>query len=281
MSGELNWVVALIPEAQVVIDAFSLNRIERKSGLFPVYESSDQSVRLVISGIGKVNAAAATAALAATSESIRGASGWINFGIGGCSEARYGEALMASRVTDAGTGRSWYPAPVWPKRVDLPRMPIMTVEKPVVDYSSFAGLVEMEAAGFYPVALRQSSTELTQVIKVVSDDPEHSIDSLNREKAYNLCLKAWEGMENWLRAFREVISAESARLADPPGFEEWCAGFHFTVTSQHQLRRLLQEWHALSGGGEPLPYPAKGNGKWALKFLQKKLEEKRRGEIAG
>ncbi len=280
MNAVLNWVVALKPEAEVIINAFDLKRVETKSVLFPIYESDDQAVRLVLSGIGKVNAAAATASLAMSAEPAPGSCGWINFGIAGCSEVRYGEAIMASRVTDGATGRSWYPAPVWPKRVDLPRMPAVTVEKPVSDYASLTGLVEMEASGFYSVALRQSSVELTQVIKVVSDDPKHSIESLNKVKAAALCAEAWDSIAPWLAAFREVLATDSTRLADPPGFNEWCRHFHFTVTSRHQLRRLLQEWEMLRGG-DSLALPESQNGKAALKFLREKLKEKRRGEIAG
>ncbi|MDF1659069.1 MAG: hypothetical protein P1U58_15740 [Verrucomicrobiales bacterium] len=280
MGAELNWVIASPSEAQVVIDAFDLNRVERKSRLFPVYESKDQSVRLVISGIGKVSAAAATAALASSSESFRSAVGWINFGIAGCSETRYGEAFLASKVTDAGNSRSWFPIPVWPKRVDLPRMNLTTAEKPLEEYSSLEGLVDMEAAGFYPIALRQCSVELAHVIKVVSDDPEHSIELLNKKKAQSLCFDAWDSIGDCLAAFREVLNVDSARLADPPGFTEWCREFHFTITSQHQLRRLLQEWQAISRG-DSLPLPDNGNGKLALKFLREIIEEKRRSEIGG
>ncbi len=34
----------------------------------------------------------------------------------------------------------------------------------------------MEASGFYPMALRVSTVEFSQVVKVVSDDPDHPVE---------------------------------------------------------------------------------------------------------
>lgn len=274
MQGDLNWVVALMPEAQVVIDAFQLRRIESKSGVFPVYEARDGAVRLVISGIGKVNAAAATAVLASTAEPGQRGGGWINFGIAGCSESRFGTSVLASKITDGGTGRSWYPVATWPKRCDLPRLILTTVERPVFDYSRVDGLVEMEAAGFYPIALRQSSVELAQVVKVVSDDPDHPVAQLKRETVAGLCAEAWPGLQVWLDAFREILVEESRRAADPEGLSRWLSRYRFSVTQQHQLKRLLQEWEALTGRPAPEP-PASGDAGSSLRALRDHLAEAR------
>lgn len=278
MQGELNWVVALMPEAQVVIDSFQLRHIETKSRIFPVYESGDGAVRLVVSGIGKVNAAAATAVLASTADAGHRGGGWINFGIAGCSESRYGECLLASKVTDEGTGRAWYPVATWRKRFDLPRISLTTVDRPVFDHAAVDGIVEMEAAGFFPIALRQSSVELTQVVKVVSDDPSHPVAQLNRETVASLCAKAWPTLEIWLSAFREILAQESGLAADPKGFIRWMTCGRFTVTQQHQLKRLLQEWEALTDRAAPEP-SVSADASSALRFLRNCLAERREDEI--
>lgn len=251
MKSRLNWVVAFMPEAKVIIEEFGLKRIEGKSAHFPTFESDSGEVGLVLSGMGKVQAAAATMSCLESSEGKPAATGWINFGIGGCSERRFGEAVLASKITDEGTGRSWYPVPTWKKQKDLPRLPLTTVDRPVEDTSMVKGIVEMEASGFYPVALKGSSTELTHVIKVVSDDPDHSFHDLDKGKVEELCRGAWAAVRDWGEAFREVVEQEAMRLADPPGYADWIARHRFTVTQQHQLRRLLQDWAALVPGSLP------------------------------
>ena len=220
----------------------------------------------------------ATATLASRVSGIRGGVGWINFGIAGCSERRYGEACLSAKVTDGGNERSWYPVPTWRKKADLPRLPLTTVEKSFTDYSKVNGLVEMEASGFYGIALKQSSVELVQVLKIVSDDPDHSIEALNPAIATELCERAWPTVEPWLDAFREVIGEDADRIADPSGFVEWCDRCRLSVTQVHQLRRLLQEWDSLSDDPIELP-PEDLHGNAALQLLRDQLLEMRERQI--
>ncbi len=266
-----------MPEAQCLIERFSLKRVESESTLFPVYESADQSVGLVISGIGKVNAAAATACLAMSSANVgRPAKGWINFGIAGCGDAVYGAPFLGGKVTDGATDRSWYPIPTWPKKTDLPRRPILSIDRPSDVYPKDGTLLEMEAAGFYPTALRTASVELVQVIKVVSDDPAHEISEINKEVVRSLCDEALAMTEPWLEAFLDLIGSESERLGDPHRMEKWTERYRFSVTQTHQLRRLLWEWVALSGGEGLEPCPSIEQPKAALEEIRRKLSAVRR-----
>lgn len=271
-SGRLNWVVALMPEAQSVIKQFDLKRIESESSLFPVYESADQCVGLVISGIGKVNAAAATASLAISSANAgRDAAGWINFGIAGCGDELFGETILAGKVTDNGNSRSWFPAATWPKKVDLPRREVLTVDEPVSVYPQNGSLVEMEASGFFATAIRSAPIELVQSLKVVSDDPAHSIEGISKVLVRELCDASLASIIPWLDAFRELIEMESARLSDPPLMSEWLDRFHFSATQTHQLRRLLTEWSALNQSEGIEPFSEIADARSALKEIRRSL----------
>lgn len=241
---QLNWVVALRPEARAVIDRFSLKPF-REGGLFPMYASRDGTMRLVISGPGKSHAAAATAALASAEDEFDAISrGWLNFGIAGSGELCVGEAFLAGKVTEEASGNVWYPVATWSKKHDLPRRSVTTVSRPTEDYPPDGVLIEMEAAGYYPIALRDSTVELCQVLKVVSDDPEHPIEKIDKAFATRLCEGALNKSESWIGSFLDLGREDSARLVDPPGYSEMISDIHFTVTQSHQLRRLLQQWHA-------------------------------------
>lgn len=266
MHGRVQWVVALKPEADPVIRRFGLRSLASRSRLFPVYESEDGSVRLVVSGLGKVNAAAATAWLAGVGEE-RGAAAeaWINFGVAGCGSPDMGRVFLGSRIRDGAAGRSWYPASPWPGTIDPPRREIRTVDAPVTDYGDASCLFEMEAAGFYPVALRSSTIELCQVIKVVSDDPENPVGEVTPGSVRSICERALEDIEPWWNGFLGIVREEAERLSDPDGFGEWLSAGHFTATQRGRLRRLLQERQALdpSGSAAP-PDPGATGGKGAI-----------------
>ncbi|MDF1823846.1 MAG: hypothetical protein P1U68_04340 [Verrucomicrobiales bacterium] len=265
-----------MPEAQAVIHQFQLKRVESESDLFPVYESADARVGLVISGIGKVNAAAATACLAAsTARRESGAVGWLNFGIAGCGDQIYGETVLAGKVTDPGSERSWFPAATWPKRLDPDRREVITVDRPVSDYPEDGALVEMESAGYFPIALRSSSIELVQVIKVISDDPDHSIEDINKKVVTGLCRASLDSVAPWLVAFQELIELEDTRLRDPVFMKDWTDAIHFSVTQRHQLRRLLAEWAALSENEGLKPLPGLHDARSALNEIRKSLTEVR------
>ncbi|MEQ1840546.1 MAG: hypothetical protein ABL994_09055, partial [Verrucomicrobiales bacterium] len=178
MKPILCWVVALRPEADPLISRMGLKSFDGPGKLFPLYRSRDGRTYLTISGIGRVNAGAATAYLAASLPED-GMAGWINFGIAGSGNVAYGETFLASRIVEEGTGRAWYPGVVLPLPVGVTRAEVTTVDKPTETYPS-RGLVEMEASGFYQTALRVSTVEFCQVVKVVSDDPDHPVAGIDK-----------------------------------------------------------------------------------------------------
>jgi hypothetical protein len=157
-------VVALAPEARPLVHHYGLRAIE---GPFRQYQKED--VALVVSGTGKAAAAAATAYLyARTGEPKRAV--WFNVGIAGHRERTVGEAIIARTIIDHGSGRAWE---LSVPEVTTPSATVMTVdrgeEKFETDY-----VYEMEAAGFYPTAVRLSSPERVRCVKVISDNLESS-----------------------------------------------------------------------------------------------------------
>lgn len=237
----IHWVVALQPEAQALIRPLQLNHSKPQSGAgFPVYESKDGRNKLIVSGIGKVASAAATSWLGAQGDpSIPGA--WINFGIAGNQKVEIGSTLRAGRVTDQASNRSWYPVAVWPASKDpFPTSEVVTVDLPQSGYPESRKTVEMEASGFLPTALRFSSIELTQVVKVISDNEESGISDLNPGKVGELCEAAVPELLAWSEVLREIAGEEMARILPPPGVVETWEKLRFSETEKHRLSRLTR-----------------------------------------
>lgn len=236
----VHWIVALKAESQVLIERLGLSFDRDLSGRgFQVYSNLEGDVthRLIVSGVGKVNSAAATAWLGAHSCDDPPAI-WINFGIAGNRTARIGEVFRAVRVSDGDTDRSWYPPAVWAREFDLLQpTSIRTIARPTSEYPDESITVEMEAAGFYQTALRYSSAELVQVIKVISDNEDSGIEGLNPATVSRLCGETTVDMLGWLTGLVEMGRIEVEKWQLPEGVTYVLESFRFSETEKHQLIR--------------------------------------------
>jgi len=198
---------------------------------------------LVISGVGKVAAAAAVAHLAAVS-AARPEHLWINIGVCGHSGAVPGELFRANKLVDKGSRRAFYPPLItgW----ELGQGTVYTVDQPASDYPE-PGMYDMEASGFYSSASRYSSIELIQVFKVVSDSPDFPLRRFDKREVSAWIGGCLEALEPALAALLELSKEEANRLADPPGLGDYLGRWRFSETQQLQLRRLLCRWLALTG----------------------------------
>ncbi len=282
-SAHIHWVVALRPEAKPVIERFGMNLDQAASSLFPVYRSKCGAHDLIISGLGKVNAAAATGYLAGLTERDGNTSGWINFGIAGSGGEDFGKVFLASKISDAATRRSYFPPSIWDRKVSPERRPVSTVDQPCGNYPTDSSLVEMEASGFYSTATKSQTIEFCQCLKVVSDDPAHPITAISKESVSTLCAEALTSVEPWLSAFLDSIRAVDAVISDPPEMSSLLSTLHFSSTREHQLRRLLQLWRAKFDDNLPDLAPhSYTDAKSCIESIREQLwsENKIRGELA-
>ncbi len=171
----VNILVALRAEAKPLAAYFQLKRVNLP-GEFPVYRAG--SLSLVVSGVGKAAACAATQYLhgldGALQEPI-----WINIGIAGHGWLPTGEALLARRITDAASGRQWHPSPL--AAPPLRREDLITVDRPSFDYEQPAAY-DMEASGFFPTASRLTRPELVHCMKIVSDNRHDPAQAINGKR---------------------------------------------------------------------------------------------------
>lgn len=156
-------VIALNAEARPIIDCFNLKE-HGSLGLFPIYRGHD--ISLVISGVGRMAAAAATAYLYSTTGEHSGC-GWLNIGVAGHAQWCCGAGVLANRIVDASTLRCWRPYQI--HNIPIASAPLITVDSPETEYPEEM-IYDMEAAGFYFVASRCTASELVQCYKVISDN---------------------------------------------------------------------------------------------------------------
>lgn len=234
-------VVAVDAEAKPLISWFGLRRQQPDRG-FPVFRHAH--IALVVSGPGKANAAAATAHLHAACGYPRNAL-WVNIGVAGHRDLPVGSCQVAHAITDSATGRNWYPpqaiTPPWPGA------PVMTVDTPDTDYAC-GELADMEASGFYATACRFSTSELVQVVKVVSDNAGHPAENLRASHLTALLGQQLDALDLFLHRLGRLANelSEGTATSDEE-LAPWLARWTFSVTQRRQLAEQLRRLKVLDG----------------------------------
>ncbi len=238
----IRFVVALPAEARPLIERYRLRR--RANGPFPVYEND--AAALIVSGVGRAKAAAATKCLHALAGGR--AAAWLNVGIAGHGERPRGEAVLAHRIRDDASARNWYP----PLLFDAPcaSASVLTVARPLPGYPA-DWVLDMEAAAFYEAACRVATAELVQVLKVVSDNAAHPAARLRAKTVERLIGDALPLTDAVVAALRGLASALPCAPIDEAALVPFLERWHFTISERHQLRRLLERWRVLAPEQDP------------------------------
>lgn len=263
----IHLVVALIHEARPLIDHYRLRRLK---GDHPYIIYSNAQFTLIISGIGKVCSAAATAYLQALSVN-KGPVGWLNFGIAGHCDFEVGQGFLAHRIIDQVTRYAYYPPLIFPFACNS--SDLITVETPENDYSKQCGY-EMEASGYYKIALLSSTIEWVQCYKVVSDNRNHPIRTLTKTTISRLILDRMDEIAAILSIMTtELNSYRRIDLRDDQ-LEAIKKRWHFSETQLSQLKGLIRRGRMLYGESLPARINAAGHreAKSFLRALKHQLD---------
>lgn len=158
-------VVALRPEAAPLIRAWRLKKNIAHTA-FEVFEN--ETISLIVSGIGKIKSATAATYLYTTGHLH---TLW-NFGICGASDTSLdiGSLWRIHKITDVVSGRDYYPD--GSIRLTMGESVLRTVDRPQENQSVSSvdhALYDMEASGFFVASTRFLPLERIHVLKIVSD----------------------------------------------------------------------------------------------------------------
>ena len=230
----VRWVIALKEEAKTIINHYELRPVN-ENPLFPIFKNADETHWLVLSGIGRHNAAAATSYLYSTSNVMQNTA-WINIGIAGCGQGKYGDLCLVDKISN-NCGQSRYPTTK--PRTHLPKMNLFTSDVPINDYSS-QELIDMEGIAFYDIVSKFTSNELICLMKVISDGPENNIKSLNRDKIIDLIKSNINNIEEIVSYYEKLSQLDFLNNQKPYLFTQITSNWHFTVTQKYKLENLLR-----------------------------------------
>ena len=227
----LIWVCALHCEAKPVIDLYRLKKFHDNTA-FDLYYADNMAC--VISGVGKIASATASAWVAARYHQQASLS-WINLGIAGAASLEIGSPILLNQIIDGDNDNRYYPAPV--NRPAMTGNACMTLSQPSETYHPDY-LYDMEASGFIYAALRFSTSELTQCIKIISDNQWHEADK-DRQRVSDLIHQNITAIEKFAAHLLELDGEMATRSIDPDVWHQLLASAHFSQTQKNRLQVLL------------------------------------------
>ena len=236
---------ALACEAKPLIKCWQLKKLPSADHPFGIYVGIDRAI--VITGIGKINMAGAMGYVLALFKKPTPPI-LINLGIGGQRDEPRGTLCLGHKIIERESGRCFYPQ--LPFSISCKTYSVITVCQPRNTYMTDE-LYEMEAAGFYEIAIKFSVSELIQVLKIVSDNalsPICDIDETLVETWVEAQRPVIEELIVQLIALRQLASVQANSV-----YSEMLETFHFTVSRSLKLKSLLQRWQVLKGG-EAMPW---------------------------
>lgn len=259
----IHFLTALKQEAKPLIEHY---KMKQKKAPFPYFESGDAS--LVISGMGKAQAAAATAF-----SLTHGSPGAIfNVGVCGAHSDAIGDGFLVHKVIDEGSKAVHYPVML----LDGPSRELHTLDLPSSEYKESV-LFDMEGFGYFWTAERFLSRELIQSYKIVCDNALEPWGPDTEKRIFasieGLMRDALDVTVAYAEALRELGLEVQNIHKLPSDYDSLCRKFHFTECERLRLKRLLFRFEALSDS-EALWHDALDDAKdgaSALKAIEERI----------
>lgn len=257
--------VALPCEAKPLVKHFNLKK-DTSIQAFAIYHNSN--ITLTVSGLGKSAMAAAVAYSQALYGKIPNAV-FLNIGIAGHKAHSLEQVFCIEKIIDSDTGRNFYPQLI----VNLP-CPTQTLCTVSIAKNSYPDnyLYDMEASAFYQIAVRFSSSELVQCLKVVSDNETSKIENIDTHLVSQIIFNSIEAIEKLLSELVKLASATKHLETDL--YLQFISKWHFSSSNQIRLKNLLSKWQVITDNATlPKTMMNCDNSKEFLLKLENEIEQ--------
>lgn len=226
----MNFVVAYKAEALPLIEFYSLKKIRHHGSL--IYQNDHHS--LIISGPGKDNVTSAIKNLLKLNGSQNQA--WLNLGIAGHESLAKGGIFIAAKIQDESNEEIFYPPQIYSHSISTSCL--ITLDTPSSDYRDGMGF-DMEAYAFYKTVSNYSIREIIQVIKIVSDNPSHSLESFTAKEVPGLIAAHIDKVDELVKQIEEASEIIKTDNDIKEASDKFQKLHHFSVTRTHQLNELV------------------------------------------
>lgn len=293
-------MMALYQEAHGLIRELELKK-NTAYAPFEVFDNESAGIRLVVTGVGEIAAAAATAAVCAR-DGADAADFLVNIGCcaaGGCEPAdrdmdsgygaahaaQIGDLYVCHKITEQETGKTFYPDILY--RHPWKERELVTGMQPLQRAAAHGALYDMEAAAVYQAGIRFFSPDRMLFLKVVSDFGIAGQERMTAEVLTGLLEQHVKEVAAFLTNLREAADEEETLRndgilqEDEAVLERLFAALHCSQTMRASARQYityaaltgydwkaeLEEWYARG----LLPCKDRREGKVRLEELKQVL----------
>ena len=264
-------VTALYQEAHGFIRELELKK-NTAYAPFEVFDNESAGIRLVVTGVGEIAAAAATAAVCAR-DGADAADFLINIGCcaaanagadsgcetvdsgmdsgyGAAHAAQIGDLYVCHKITEQATGKTFYPDILY--RHPWKERELVTGMQPLQRAAAHGALYDMEAAAVYQVGIRFFSPDRMLFLKVVSDFGIAGQERMTAEALTGLLEQYVKEVAAFLTNLREAADEEETLRndgilqEDETVLERLFAALHCSQTMRASVRQYIT-YAALTG----------------------------------
>ncbi|MFR5452723.1 MAG: hypothetical protein ACLTIG_15990 [Roseburia hominis] len=299
-------MMALYQEAHGLIRELELKK-NTAYAPFEVFDNESAGIRLVVTGVGEIAAAAAVAAVCAQ-DGVDAADFLINIGCcaaanagadsgcetvdsgmdsgyGAAHAAQIGDLYVCHKITEQATGKTFYPDILY--RHPWKERELVTGMQPLQRAAAHGALYDMEAAAVYQAGIRFFSPDRMLFLKVVSDFGIAGQERMTAEALTGLLEQYVKEVAAFLTNLREAADEEETLRndgilqEDEAVLERLFAALHCSQTMRASARQYityaaltgydwkaeLEEWYARG----LLPCKDRREGKVRLEELKQVL----------
>lgn len=261
----MNYIItALAGEALPLINSFKLKK-DITQTRFDVFKNQD--TKLVVSGVGKIRSAIATASIL-VSEPPNLEDRIFNIGIcgSGVKEYKTGEFFLINKIDDYSSRKSFYPETVFKHNFSEER--IITFDRPVTrkEFKEVPqSLVDMESSGFYEAASQHFQSHKIHILKIISDHLKG--EKLTGSFVQGLVEKMIPSLKEMIQNSSKILAKDSNILTDEDYqvFETVSSDLRLSTTQRFQVLDLIKGYKIRSGGD--------------LDFLKKFVKQKKTTKV--
>lgn len=263
-------MMALYQEAHGLIRELELKK-NTAYAPFEVFDNESASIRLVVTGVGEIAAAAATAAVCARDgadaadflinigccAAAEGAAGGcepadrdMDSGYGAAHAAQIGDLYVCHKITEQATGKTFYPDILY--RHPWKERELVTGMQPLQRAAAHGALYDMEAAAVYQAGIRFFSPDRMLFLKVVSDFGIAGQERMTAEALTGLLEQHVKEVAAFLTNLREAADEEETLRndgilqEDEAVLERLFAALHCSQTMRASARQYIT-YAALTG----------------------------------
>ena len=252
-------MMALYQEAHGLIRELELKK-NTAYAPFEVFDNESAGIRLVVTGVGEIAAAAATAAVCAR-DGADAADFLVNIGCcaaGGCEPAdrdmdsgygaahaaQIGDLYVCHKITEQETGKTFYPDILY--RHPWKERELVTGMQPLQRAVAHGALYDMEAAAVYQAGIRFFSPDRMLFLKVVSDFGIAGQERMTAEALTGLLEQHVKEVVAFLTNLREAADEDGILQEDETVLERLFAALHCSQTMRASARQYIT-YAALTG----------------------------------